>query len=61
VAAHNSLSRLFDAETRLDEESVQCLVARWQPYARIGYFHALLDSLSRSGRRERGVKVRLAF
>ena len=49
VGAHNSLSRHFDMDTPLDYESVQRLVARWQPYAGMVYFHLLLDSLSRSG------------
>ena len=49
VGAHNSLSRHFAIDTPLDYESVQRLVARWQPYAGMVYFHLLLDSLSRSG------------
>ena len=49
VGAHNSLSRHFDMGTPMDYESVQRLVARWQPYAGMVYFHLLLDSLSRSG------------
>ena len=49
VGAHNSLSRHFAIDTRLDYASVQRLVARWQPYAGMVYFHLLLDPLSRSG------------
>ena len=49
VGAHNSLSRHFAIDTPMDYESVQRLVARWQPYAGMVYFHLLLDSLSRSG------------
>jgi DNA-3-methyladenine glycosylase II len=49
VGAHNSLSPHFDIDPRLDYESVQRLVARWQPYAGMVYFHLLLDSLSASG------------
>jgi len=49
VGAHNKLRRLFDIDTRLDYESVQHLVARWQPYAGVVYFHLLLDSLSQEG------------
>jgi hypothetical protein len=33
----------------LDYESVEHLVARWQPYAGVVYFHLLLDSLSQEG------------
>jgi DNA-3-methyladenine glycosylase II len=49
VGAHNKLRRLFGIDTRLDHESVQQLVARWQPYAGVVYFHLLLDSLSQAG------------
>jgi DNA-3-methyladenine glycosylase II len=49
VGAHNKLRRLFGIDTQLDHESVQQLVARWQPYAGVVYFHLLLDSLSQAG------------
>jgi DNA-3-methyladenine glycosylase II len=49
VGAHNKLRRLFGIDARLDHESVQQLVARWQPYAGVVYFHLLLDSLSQAG------------
>jgi DNA-3-methyladenine glycosylase II len=49
VGAHNKLRRLFGIDMPLDHESVQQLVARWQPYAGVVYFHLLLDSLSRAG------------
>jgi DNA-3-methyladenine glycosylase II len=49
VGAHNKLRRLFGIDTPLDHGSVQHLVARWQPYAGVVYFHLLLDSLSRNG------------
>lgn len=49
VGAHNKLRRFFGLETPLDYETVQELVARWQPYAGVVYFHLLLDSLSRAG------------
>jgi DNA-3-methyladenine glycosylase II len=49
VGARNKLGRLFDIDTPLDYESVNRLVARWQPYAGVVYFHLLLDSLSRDG------------
>jgi len=49
VGAHNKLRRLFGIDRPLDHESVQPLVARWQPYAGVVYFHLLLDSLSQAG------------
>jgi DNA-3-methyladenine glycosylase II len=49
VGAHNKLRRLFAIDMRLDHESVQQLVARWQPYAGVVYFHLLLDSLPQAG------------
>ena len=49
VGAHNKLRRLFGLDTPLDYETVQDLVARWQPYAGVVYFHLLLDSLARAG------------
>lgn len=49
VGAHNKLRRLFDIEGPLDYESVRRLVARWDPYAGLVYFHLLLDSLSEAG------------
>ena len=49
VGAHNKLRRLFDLDTPLDYEAVQELVARWQPYAGVVYFHLLLDSLAQAG------------
>ena len=49
VGAHNKLRRLFDIDMPLNHESVQQLVARWQPYAGVVYFHLLLDSLSQAG------------
>jgi DNA-3-methyladenine glycosylase II len=49
VGAHNKLRRLFGIDMRLDHESVRQLVARWQPYAGVVYFHLLLDSLSQAG------------
>ena len=44
----DKLRRRFVIDTRLDHESVQQLVARWQPYAGVVYFHLLLDSLSQA-------------
>ena len=49
VGAHNKLKRLFQIETRLDYEAVRQLVARWDPYAGLVYFHLLLDSLAIAG------------
>jgi DNA-3-methyladenine glycosylase II len=48
VGAHNKLGHLFGI-TPLDDEAVGRLVARWQTYAGVVYFHLLLDSLSRAG------------
>jgi DNA-3-methyladenine glycosylase II len=49
VGAHNKLRRLFGLDGLLDYETVQELIARWQPYAGVVYFHLLLDSVSRAG------------
>ena len=49
VGAHNKLRRLFGLDAPLDYDSVRRLVARWDPYAGLVYFHLLLDSLSREG------------
>jgi DNA-3-methyladenine glycosylase II len=49
VGAHNKLRHLFGIDAPLDHEAVGRLVARWQPYAGVVYFHLLLDSLSRAG------------
>jgi DNA-3-methyladenine glycosylase II len=49
VGAHNKLRRLFAIDSPLDHEAVGRLVARWDPYAGVVYFHLLLDSLYRAG------------
>jgi DNA-3-methyladenine glycosylase II len=49
VGAHNKLKRLFDMDTKLDYDTVQELVSRWQPYAGMVYFHLQLQSLSETG------------
>ena len=49
VGAHNKLRRFFGIDTELDYDSVQRLVAPWQPYAGVVYFHLLLDSLAQTG------------
>jgi DNA-3-methyladenine glycosylase II len=48
VGAQNTLKRLLAIETPLSYEAVRRLVARWQPFAGVVYFHLLLDSLTRS-------------
>ncbi|MGB0120424.1 MAG: AlkA N-terminal domain-containing protein [Solirubrobacterales bacterium] len=45
VGAHNKLRRLLNLGPDLHYETVQELVARWQPWAGLVYFHLLLDSL----------------
>jgi DNA-3-methyladenine glycosylase II len=49
VGAHNKLRRFFDIDETLDYDAVKRLVARWQPFAGMVYFHLLLESLSESG------------
>jgi DNA-3-methyladenine glycosylase II len=49
VGAHRKLRRLFGLDGPLDYETVQELIARWQPYAGVVYFHLLLDSLAQTG------------
>lgn len=49
VGAHNKLRRFFDIDTPLGYDSVKLLVAGWQPYAGMVYFHLLLESLSETG------------
>jgi DNA-3-methyladenine glycosylase II len=49
VGAHNKLRRLFGIDTPLDYDAVRELVARWDPYAGLVYFHLLLDSLATAG------------
>jgi DNA-3-methyladenine glycosylase II len=49
VGAHNKLRRFFDIDGDLDYDSVKRLVARWQPFAGMVYFHLLLESLGESG------------
>jgi DNA-3-methyladenine glycosylase II len=47
VGAQNKLKRLLGIDTPLSYEDVRTLVARWQPFAGVVYFHLLLDSLAR--------------
>jgi DNA-3-methyladenine glycosylase II len=49
VGAHNKLRRLLQIDTPLDYDAVRELVARWDPYAGLVYFHLLLDSLATAG------------
>lgn len=48
VGARNKLARTLGVE-RLDAAAAGEIVARWQPYAGMVYFHLLLDSLSQAG------------
>lgn len=52
VGAHNKLKRFLGIEGPLDYDGVAHLVARWQPYAGMVYFHLLLDSLPEAGQSE---------
>jgi DNA-3-methyladenine glycosylase II len=49
IGAHNKLRRLFQIDRPLDYDTVRQLVARWQPYAGLVYFHLLVDSLAAAG------------
>lgn len=49
VGAQNSLARWLGRSTPLDYSGVRRVVARWQPYAGLVYFHLLLDGLSNAG------------
>jgi 3-methyladenine DNA glycosylase/8-oxoguanine DNA glycosylase len=47
VGAQSKLKRLLGIDTPLGYDDVGTLVARWQPFAGVVYFHLLLDSLTR--------------
>ncbi|HEX5618614.1 MAG TPA: hypothetical protein VFX51_09350 [Solirubrobacteraceae bacterium] len=47
VGAQSKLKRLLGIDTPLGYDDVRTLVARWQPFAGVVYFHLLLDSLTR--------------
>lgn len=49
VGAQNKLRRWLSITVPLDYPAVNGIVARWQPYAGLVYFHLLLDSLTSSG------------
>lgn len=57
VGAHNKLRRLFGIDAPLDYDSVRRLIARWDPYGGLVYFHLLLDSLSQEGLVAQGPQV----
>jgi DNA-3-methyladenine glycosylase II len=47
VGAQSKLKRFLGIDTPLRYDDVRALVARWQPFAGVVYFHLLLDSLTR--------------
>ena len=47
VGAQNTLKRLLGIDGPLGYDDVRTLVAGWQPFAGVVYFHLLLDSLMR--------------
>lgn len=49
VGAQNKLRRWLSIEVPMDYPAVSGIVARWQPYGGLVYFHLLLDSLATSG------------
>lgn len=49
LGAQASLQRWFGLPHRPDRDEVQRLLAPWQPYAGLVYFHLLLDGLARRG------------
>ncbi len=49
VGAQNKLRHLLHLRKRLDYEGVRRLLARWQPFGGLVYFHLLLDGLSQGG------------
>ena len=49
VGAQKRLTQWLQHPHRLDYAGVTRVVARWQPYAGLIYFHLLLDGLSRAG------------
>lgn len=55
VGARNNLARWLGLSTPLDYGGVQRVVAEWQPYGGMVYFHLLLQSLA-----EKGSMARLA-
>jgi DNA-3-methyladenine glycosylase II len=49
VGARNKLGRFLDIDSPLDYEGIARLLARWNPFAGVLYFHLLLDSLCEAG------------
>jgi DNA-3-methyladenine glycosylase II len=49
VGAQNKLRHLFGMDGALDYDAVKRLLARWEPYAGVVYFHLLLDRGGRDG------------
>ena len=49
VGAHKHLALWLGLPERLDAQATQALVARWQPYAGMVYFHILLKRLEDAG------------
>ncbi|MFN8627852.1 MAG: DNA-3-methyladenine glycosylase 2 family protein [Candidatus Binatia bacterium] len=49
VGARNNLAGLLHRRTALDYDGVGRVVADWQPYAGLLYFHLLLDRVTRAG------------
>lgn len=49
VGARNKLRRLLGSDRPLDAAGARELVAAWEPFAGMGYFHLLLDGLGESG------------
>ncbi len=49
VGAQNKLKHLLHLRKPLDYEGVRRLLARWQPFGGLIYFHLLLDGLSKEG------------
>jgi len=47
VLTQNTLKRLLGIDRPLGYDDVRTLVAGWQPFAGVVYFHLLLDSLIR--------------
>lgn len=49
VGARNNLQRWLGRPDKMDYDEVQRVIARWQPYGGLIYFHMLLDSLDTRG------------
>lgn len=60
VGARNNLRRWLCLAEPLNYESVSRLVARWQPYAGLIYFHLLLRGLDEAGHIEKSLEPNAA-